>query len=1791
MAKYRLTKTGEAGLGYLSTPEPPPPQPPIQTDKPLSDDEILRALPNSEKLTPNERRLLSFLPRVNEAMEWLDGRLDVNWAGRTAKFVGSWAGKALSVLDVGAEGVERFAGLAAQFVQAVDTGTFDDFKNHLADAWYAGSLTADTNSYGLPIFKRDENGKIIGFEVPDDLPGIAGVVRARKRIEELVAQGYDRSEALTIAREEYYDDLGALAIRAQLYDAYVHTLGDPLNLIGTWIKPVERLHAARSAIMTGKLLPGSIEGLQAVADELRLAGKVEEAAAVAARIEDLQKSGKYITAFDKAVIAITGGDPLNPNILTKIPIVKQFTLTPESRALEMLAVVSDHIDSHILNAIDDPAEIVQAFARARAGALGPEFGAAFLTHEGRVAQGVLGVVEAEAQKLYRDWEAIADERRILEDLVRYTEKNYAEVLDGLAKGKLDEFVQLAIAKYGDEAAGALGNIGQASRDILANMYKMPYTASVFKHMLRNSILDATARIGIAKFGLKAKGLFQKFTAAMKAGETLAFLRLNPTFAARNFINNEFTMIARGVWDYPLKNLDNFVAEVFGDIAPYRMSQAFTMSGEFGKASDAGSRLIDEVLRGDRNILDAIRDGFQKQRLPFDFGEISSRIEANASKRAFYQGYMQGWRNHFWKPGKGFDPVPATIRNVIGNRAARGLEDTIRGAMHEKDLIEAVTTKDWSKAASSVLDAVERDLGTPLGDVFGDAYLANLQRGLQKAIEGGPEDVRRFMDTARDTLAKSLEEKTLRNLEAYTEYFANIAQGEGPLGILTGYGDIADMMSYAHAEHALRMQKLAPPAAASEAAELFWKQVREDTSAYWERMYTRVDSALTGMVEGARRAGWEIPDDIVANFQGIKMGWQKFHEDKWARYEEYFALDRSLRTPEEWARINQEIAADYTNMVESEIAAYREMDDLVIAAFREQHPELADAFAAWRKTSRELLEADRKATAQFMEEVRLMDPLSAREAYQRFWSERANRWIEMWANDKTGRAALWGDKAAQEALVSARPSEAKLAYFRNLANAYRVPTISESGAIMEDRLRLIVNKYLREGYAGGEELAADAVTQYERLEDIPEELMAAALEARRIAKGEPAPKELPRFAKPGTEIPANPDTRKLLENSMYPYNFDLAADQVATATGFEALTEIERKAMEAIKRPPLRFGDLPEDVQSEMWRYIDRVQGQMKDARNAAIRFGEYRRDSALLNYNRRYNYNTLLDALMPFHFWTVQSIFKWALHTLDRPQMAAAYLRMRKLLETAGLPDNGFPTRLQGKFRIKAPFIAAILPEWAGDSIYIDPLNVAFPFDQMAAPWEQFVKNQHTMNGYAERVVQRMAENGEITAAQAEEALATHKGDVWELAMATAVNERGSERDDGFDFINLFSSVHAPYVWGYKALTGQAEDIGPLMPLGRMIRQAQGALGIGAADPKKGVIGNIRQKLGLPAFDKWDDYRIERMIANMVADGDITAQEGIRAMIEHDGVIWQTAAERAAKEYGRGGLPILLQFAGIPTLLYPEGEQKQRALQDEFSAAAEAYQNGNPDALAKFFDEHPEYEARLALWKDPPERMQSFLVDQLWERWNNLSGSVDKRIAVDTLGPDFERYFLNKDTRNYDAIPVDTLQIWLKMLGGDPPGTLSKPAAPIEFAPPEVAYVAQQFYDIRKQAFPDYREQQKIYFSLAEGKPRREYLQQHPELKRYWDWRNDFFHRNPSILPYVDDDYELKYKSPQAAEQAFAQPYQFTFTEWQYILSPSTARVLRTGEVPESARAYLEDIAAQLGVTLDDLVTSVQNAP
>src|SRR3989304_9784215 len=80
---------------------------------------------------------------------------------------------------------------------------------------------------------------------------------------------------------------------------------------------------------------------------------------------------------------------------------------------------------------------------------------------------------------------------------------------------------------------------------------------------------------------------------------------------------------------------------------------------------------------------------------------------------------------------------------------------------------------------------------------------------------------------------------------------------------------------------------------------------------------------------------------------------------------------------------------------------------------------------------------------------------------------------------------------------------------------------------------------------------------------------------------------------------------------------------------------------------------------------------------------------------------------------------------------------------------------------------------------------------------------------------------------------------------------------------------------------------------------------------------------------------------------------------------------------------------------------------------------------------------------------------------------VHREETKEQLGDLFQNAFLSRDTRSYDSVSTDMLGVWLKLMGGDPPGslTLAPNVPPIDYSSPDQAWRVPGFYDTREKPF------------------------------------------------------------------------------------------------------------------------------
>lgn len=1798
-------------------------------------------IPNYDRLSRTERWIMDRLPGFSESK-----------VGQAlAKFAESPFGKMLSFLDVPAEGLERGAGFVTQFLAAAaDPDNFENFSQHLGEAWYAGSLAADMAN--LP---RIIDGKL---QFPSDLPGFGGLVDARNQISALVEQGVDPGEALIQVRDAYYESQGALALRSQIHDAFMHIFADPLNVVLPYLKPIERLNAFKITNLTQRALPdeliNSIDNITALIAKAEDAGDAAEVRRLTPILESLENAEK-VSPLAERVLRTFGAIPEEdlPRFAGKL---NPLTLTPEARAHQLWETVLDNIGGRIVAVEDNPEAVVRALQRALDGTLGPEFGHMLVSAEGRYVKGALEAIVAKSNDLLLARRTTQPQRELLELVARVVgetpEALMGELLDGNEVQALERFMS-GLDEF-PEVAQALDRMGIAREAFtpeelgkLADTFKNVeiYTDELWKTELMRQISDVTMQYAVGKFGVKAKGTLLAMAEAVKAAETLGFLRLNPGYPLRNWLNNNFTMMARGAFGQVGADFSRQLWERLG-FEPLRLTSGFGPAGlrvagtqaAAGKLSaaalDSGIAILREASEGGPGWVNKIKDFFSGVKLPevqfkgrniADMGELAATIEATASARATTAGYLHGW-NQIWKQGKGFTGVwdwNPQLAETLSDNVMQRMHQAIGSAMTEAELDAALLSDNLNLTQKAVFDLASENYGAPIENILTPEFTEQVMPRILDAAKNGvlDDEIPRVLGEVH----KHLDNLTDEALESMRLDIASLVETEGPQAYVKFWGDVTDEFWGAHEKHGSevsRMMKLIreidDPAIRGSAIDA----LLQNNEKFWTRQWNRFEARMQGFSDGAKAINLPLADEAVGSFRSWRSSWKRFF--KWRRN----GLEKVKNGDLDFATFLSEANTRYAKAMLQEDDYLRAMDDILVRMMPEEDQALfrayRDGVAVLRREDRQLVQDFR--LLQESDEWSLLNAEERQLRWTEHWQERQAGWAKIKNEEQAGLAALQGHPEAQ-GRYAAQIDESDIPDIPFAGRWFTSELEGEAGAL----------KYLQSRQEAGlpavvtyvdmtEEEAAKfglraVATEMSPLDqsrtlgisvdpDVEYMLSQELANTRQIFQQgiTPDPTEgMVRLyrGESGLHLPTEPldeawrqltlpDYNQFVPRQMY---MDTGLDQLWFNRGDDAMNSIFESARQLADEKPFKLADLPADAQNQMRNYVSHVKGQMSDARRASTRMGLYMRDSALLNYNRRMNYNNWLGTLMPYEFWMTQSIGKWAMHTLDRPAMLTTFLRMKKFAETAFRPEGGLPSRLKGSFRINVPF----LPEWMGKDLFVDPMRTALPFDQFVYPWQEFLNQENRDQGVAQRVLREMLNDGRITQQEFDNAMATQSGPAWDKAVVAARQDDTEGRLNGFDLATLLTSPHAPLMWAYNVARGTPEEIQPFLPLTRSIKGVTALLGISPNTGGLNPEGMIRKALGLPAFDQWDDYRVDRMLSNLAATGEISVDVALRAMIERgktqDAAVaeaFRLATERAGKEYGVGALGSLI---GIPAKAYPVGEENLRQLKDDYQAAWARYEEGDLEAVNRFYDQHPEYETRLALFKSPEERLRSFLVDEIWNTYNDMP-TLHRKELNNHLGDLWSDAFLNKETRSYESIPMEALQVWLKIMGGDPPGMVhyNEDATPLEFSPPEVAHAMQTFYNMRDNVFR-YSEQVwplwSEYFSLEKGDARRAYWNNHPILGQYMNWRNDFMMRNPSLAPYIEDDPDKRpqYPSEAALLQALTGQPNFTPQEWRQVLGLSAYNLLEDALRGEPLPQVVIDSLESQGFSPDLVLSQIGGAP
>src|SRR3990172_6835545 len=111
---------------------------------------------------------------------------------------------------------------------------------------------------------------------------VSSLIEARRQIAELTRRGMDPGDALVQVRDQMYESQGALALRSQMNDLWVHLFADPINILAEFIKPIEALEVRRILAIRRAIPDEVVESIrvtETLLDEARGALRVAQGGA------------------------------------------------------------------------------------------------------------------------------------------------------------------------------------------------------------------------------------------------------------------------------------------------------------------------------------------------------------------------------------------------------------------------------------------------------------------------------------------------------------------------------------------------------------------------------------------------------------------------------------------------------------------------------------------------------------------------------------------------------------------------------------------------------------------------------------------------------------------------------------------------------------------------------------------------------------------------------------------------------------------------------------------------------------------------------------------------------------------------------------------------------------------------------------------------------------------------------------------------------------------------------------------------------------------------------------------------------------------------------------------------------------------------------------------------------------------------------------------------------------------------------------------------------------------------
>ena len=234
------------------------------------------------------------------------------------------------------------------------------------------------------------------------------------------------------------------------------------------------------------------------------------------------------------------------------------------------------------------------------------------------------------------------------------------------------------------------------------------------------------------------------------------------------------------------------------------------------------------------------------------------------------------------------------------------------------------------------------------------------------------------------------------------------------------------------------------------------------------------------------------------------------------------------------------------------------------------------------------------------------------------------------------------------------------------------------------------------------------------------------------------------------------------------------------------------------------------------------------------------------------------------------------------------------------------------------------------------------------------------------------------------------------------------------------------------------------------------------------------------------------------------------------------------------GVLAALAFAPLGVKIFPTGEQAARAAQTGLNQAYIDKDNGDSNAVSRFWDENKEYYARLASFKDSPEELMRYVLHSYSKNFYYDQPKAQQQAILNNYGPEFYKAVIDPTTSNYRNVDIDKLAFWAQGLTGNIPNIPQLEAVrnqkqTLQLYAPQVVSDYDLYIQERDRLFPGQSAKNTPFYSLDKTQ-KAAYEKTDPVYAQYRQWEYEYKKAHPNVQTVKDDqsnyyDEKMAYES------------------------------------------------------------------